>query len=1238
VYDDYYLKKAFTAPFTEEGFLSIQVASAILPGCGDKVTLKLGTPDQKSYTLSPQQVIGEEYQFNSPHVCPVKFTKDDMILGIQLELKNNKEIIGECFVNWSECLFFTKENSENKAFLLYKGKERTKFKVYMRFHFLTKAQAQLMKLDDKKDIGKDKASFINGIMKVGIMRAKNLVGDEKGDDGKMKSDPLVVFKFKNHDKYVKYTTNEVENNLNPIWNEDFSFAVKILKDGAIPPFEIEVYDHDTWSSNDQIGQTKIKPDKCFSTPCNWVLNQFFPLQDAEKKGSGGELYLRAYFVPEGTFDPNVNPKDVETGEEYKIKSNGAKLHLRMVAGRNLVYLKETIPQPTASPYVEITLPSGKTKETRPITNSLNPNWFYNYIGALDVPEDASKLKPVLATVFHKTGMLSRDVKMSQVSIDLKKCIENKGKWIINEEFVLPGEEKLLRPNNLKNLGTLYVQAKVVESSRIDDEIEPEMLIELPKLAEGEIKGTILVNVIHCKDLPVSDSGIEGSLTDAFVKFSTPGASDSVETPVMPNNLNPVWNKKLLMQYRVSNITEVQPLLVSVMDHDRMSTNDLLGTVEVDLLPCLSKAGEWSINKIYDLTNVPKELKKKGETPQIYFQLKFLKDGQVDEGEPPALLEDLNRTIGDRKRKGTLVIRVIHARGLIRADTGLAGSSSDPYAELTVYPEGKTYKTKVIKDCLIPAWREEFRHKIDVSDVRYVPLTQLKVYDYDNLLAGGTDDLIGTQEIDIKPALNDKNAWAINQVFELSGPAILKEKLKLKNFGHIYIQMLFLPDGEEMTKKEPALIEDIDKLSKEAETKGTLYVNCVHAKDLMKNDKPWFGGGPGSSDPLVRIKWPNGKTSDTEHRNGTTNPVWNQLLKSQVELNKLNIPLLYVEVMDYEALSNDQLGFCYVDIDECVKKPGKWIVNGNQALEGGPKFAKAYSKFGEVYLQVMYLEGNAAFDGNLPPVTENLKEVIERAAIKGQIEIFLVHGENLPAGDTNGKSDPFITFTMPDKKEIDSKVIKDTLNPIWNQEIKYPIAINTTTVEPIELRVVDQDPLSNDSLGRASFPIYECLKQPGKWLVDDFIKLLPIKPKPKKDGDDDAKPEDLGEIYLQARFVKDGETNNTPHPPLKKDLAKIMADKRIDGDLVVRLVHCKGLHVEKPSSCKVFAKLQLGDDEKSTNYVNQRNPFFNETFKFPVHVDSKDFLKPVAWSYSSWSSKPMRNSLLPSLRWERSASI
>jgi Ca2+-dependent lipid-binding protein/Ca2+-binding EF-hand superfamily protein len=1201
IYDDYYLKKGFSAPKAEEGYLQINLASALLHDCGDKVSLKLNTPDGKNYTLSPDGRVGDEYQFNKQYVCPIKCLRDDLLMAVSFSMKNDKENLGECYVNWAECLHFPKEPSENKAFLLYRDGKRTKYKVYLRMQYLTMAQTKLMGLQDKKDVANNAGSFTLGIMKVGIVRARNLPADEGGKD-KGTSDPLVVIKFKNTDKVVKYSTDEIEKNLNPTWNEDISFGVKILKEGAPPPFEIEVYDHDTWSANDLLGTVKIKSNPCFESPCTWAINGFFQLTQPEKNIPGGEIYIRAYFVPDGQFDPNTNPKDVETGDEYKIKASVAKLHFRVIAGRELVYLKDGIPQPKASPYVGLFLPNNKTKTTKAISDTLNPNWYYNYMGSVDM-NMSNSLLPVKCKVWHKTNMFSKDQLMSEVDVDLQRCLDNRGKWIINELVTLPGEQKFLRPNNLKDMGKLYILAKIVESSRIDDEVEPQMMIDMPKIGAGEIKGTLLINVVHCKDLPKVDSGLGGNLCDPLVKFSTKGA-ESVETPVIWGDLNPVYNKKLLMTYKVSGAADVAPLLVQVYDQDRMSGRDLVGSVETDLTPCFTAPGKWGINKIFNLP-VEEKYRIEGEQPQVYFQVKFLPEGQIDDGEPAPLLEDLLRTVGDRKRQGTLVVKVIHARGLIRGDTGLSGSSSDPYVEMTLPPNGKKYKTKHIANTLVPHWNEEFLHQVDIPDVRYVNNAVFKVYDHDGLLVGGGDDLIGFVEVDLKPVLNDPNAWTINKLFELDGPVKLREKLKLKNFGLLYLQILYYPNGQEMTKKLPPLVEDIVQLSKDSETSGTLLVKVVHAKDLMRGDKDLFGGGA-SSDPMVRIKWPNGKTTDSGKRTRTVTPVWNELLQQKISVNKLNIPMLYVEVFDWDPLSNDLLGTCFVDIDDCIKNPGQWKVNQNFKLEGAPEFTKKYTKFGEIYLQVMYLEGQNAHDGNFPPVTENLQEVLDKAAVKGTLEIKLIHGANLLAGDNSGKSDPYCVMIMPDKKELKSRKINDTLNPVWKQDFSHPISLTDSVIEPIIIRVMDADTMNpDDPLGRCTVPVQELFEKPGQWLVNKIIPLEPVEAKETKEK------QNLGEVYIQARFVREGMSDSTPAPALIKDLEQEIKQKRIEGTLAVVIVHCKGLQVDDPKSCKVYAEAILGDNKQSTNFANTRNPKFDQfVLRFPVSLESVDFLKPL----------------------------
>jgi Ca2+-dependent lipid-binding protein len=201
-------------------------------------------------------------------------------------------------------------------------------------------------------------------------------------------------------------------------------------------------------------------------------------------------------------------------------------------------------------------------------------------------------------------------------------------------------------------------------------------------------------------------------------------------------------------------------------------------------------------------------------------------------------------------------------------------------------------------------------------------------------------------------------------------------------------------------------------------------------------------------------------------------------------------MLQLEIYDWDRLSNDILGTVSLDIDQCVLSPGQWKINQNFKIEGVKEFIeKKFTYFGEIYVQAMFLEGAGVHDGKFPEVTENLKEVISRTAIKGKLEIKLIHGENLKVGDDNGKSDPFVIFTMPDKKEVESKRIENSLNPIWNQLIVHPLNIISSYVEPIQIKVMDYDFGSrNDFLGKTVVEIDELIRNPGKWLLNRIYDL------------------------------------------------------------------------------------------------------------------------------------------------------
>jgi len=94
---------------------------------------------------------------------------------------------------------------------------------------------------------------------------------------------------------------------------------------------------------------------------------------------------------------------------------------------------------------------------------------------------------------------------------------------------------------------------------------------------------------------------------------------------------------------------------------------------------------------------------------------------------------------------------------------------------------------------------------------------------------------------------------------------------------------------------------------------------------------------------------------------------------------------------------------------------------------------------------------------------------------GVLHVSIVKASNLRPADTNGLSDPFVKIGTYHDIDGDfdvlkkGKVIKETLNPEWNEEFEIElVAGNTRETSGIRIQVWDQDFISNDFLGQCSF--------------------------------------------------------------------------------------------------------------------------------------------------------------------------
>lgn len=145
-----------------------------------------------------------------------------------------------------------------------------------------------------------------GLLRVKVIRGVNLaVRDVRS------SDPYVVLKLGKQ----KLKTRVVKKNVNPEWNEDLTFSV----DDPSLPIKLRVYDHDTFSIDDGMGEAEfniepfveaVKMQPFEGTPNGTIIRKLEPC----RKNCLAEESKIIYTDGKITQDICLRLKKVECGE------------------------------------------------------------------------------------------------------------------------------------------------------------------------------------------------------------------------------------------------------------------------------------------------------------------------------------------------------------------------------------------------------------------------------------------------------------------------------------------------------------------------------------------------------------------------------------------------------------------------------------------------------------------------------------------------------------------------------------------------------------------------------------------------------------------------------------------------------------------------------------------------------------------------------------------------------------
>ncbi|XP_047342520.1 synaptotagmin-4-like [Impatiens glandulifera] len=262
--------------------------------------------------------------------------------------------------------------------------------------------------------------------------------------------------------------------------------------------------------------------------------------------------------------------------------------------------------------------------------------------------------------------------------------------------------------------------------------------------------------------------------------------------------------------------------------------------------------------------------------------------------------------------------------------------------------------------------------------------------------------------------------------------------------------------------------------------GTLEVKLIQAKELTNKDIV------GKSDPYATlfIRPLRQKMQTSKTINNQLNPIWNEHFEFIVEDSLTQH--LTVRVFDDEGVQAGELIGC-AQISLFELEPGKvkdvWLkLVKDLEIQRDTKYR------GQVHLELLYcpigtesifaspydpdfrltalekalktgLDGGDTSDGVRTSGLKR-KDVIAR----GVLSVTVISADDLPSVDLMGKSDPFvILITKKSEQKYKTRVVNNSLNPVWNQTFDF--VIEDALHDLLTLEVWDHDILGKDKMGK-----------------------------------------------------------------------------------------------------------------------------------------------------------------------------
>uniref|UniRef100_A0A1A8FVB5 Extended synaptotagmin-like protein 1b n=1 Tax=Nothobranchius korthausae TaxID=1143690 RepID=A0A1A8FVB5_9TELE len=1039
-----------------------------------------------------------------------------------------------------------------------------------------------------------------GLLRIHLLAGQNLVPKDNMMGGmvKGKSDPYVKINIGGE----TFTSQVIKGNLNPTWNEMYEVILTQLPGQDL---HLEVFDKDMDMKDDFMGRLKISLKDIITSQ---YIDQWYNLSDVKS----GRVHLVLDWVPTSSESDRLDQVlQFYSRQSYQNKAvSSAALLFVYVEQADGLPVKKSGKDPKVGAEIKL---GGVSRKTTVCDRTTSPSWDEAFcfrvrdprkeilsvklshswtlpIGSLTVPirELLSEPELVLDQWFHLDGASPE----SQILLraELKMLIPTKCPGSTEKTKVTTASDPVpARPKQEKDtvLRSSSVDTPPVEtitsSVTVDEEVnveEPAADVDEEKVEESlssalpqpphtspditfASEGLLRMVLLEAQSLVAKDNimgGLKKGKSDPYAKINV--GEVVFKSAVVQENLNPVWNELYEVVLRPQAGQEVQ---VELFDKD-MDKDDFLGRFKISVSDIIRSqfTDQW-----YSLNDV--------KSGRVRLLLEWVpavshSDRLNQVMHLQALQSYQNKAVPSA---ALLFVYVDRAHSL-----PLKKSGKEPKAGAELVFGNKTYKTKVCDRSRSPQWSEGFHFLVRNPKEEMLILK----------LSSAWDQPMGSLVLPMREVVS-KPQLVLDQWMHLDGALpesqiLLRAELKILDTRMTEVPQ---PSGPDPRSEVPKA-SGPDPRSEVPKASGA---------DPRSEAPKAPGADPRSAVPITPAKKiPEAASEEKKNSHLPTNKslsVSERPADSMAEVKTFPSPAemggptgadepvqSHTAVkQDFDPKTTQTEGSGLKDLAQATFSglPSDPVVSAE--VTGAPKVAPS-----------------------LPPHTAPGP----RFAKEGVLRIHLLEAQDLEAKDNKmggmvkGKSDPYVKIHI-DKVTFKSHVIKENLNPTWNE--MYEVVLSGSGDQDIKFEAFDKDIDADDFLGRFTVKLNEVI---GSRYTDQWFSLKDVK---------------SGRVHVILEWVPAVSNTDRLEQVLQLQSLQSYQNKAVPSAALL-FVHLEAAHSlpfkKSGKEPKAGAELVVGDTVHRTRLCERSaNPKWNESFYFLIHDPKRQML--VVKLSSGWE-QPM----------------